>query len=208
MKTSEKILQSALKLFNRNGFSKVTLRQIAKDLNISQGNLSYHFVKKEDIIVSLYDRFSVEIESLVQQRLNQQELNLQEFSEFMSNVMGLFLKYRFIFLDFARLMQDFPDIKKRYIELVEMRVNQFSSQLHDLSAKGILKPEAFPGQFRNLYKKIQILTDFWISYKSLGGKFNTAEIQSSYLQVVQETIFPYLSESYQKEWLKQLKFLL
>ncbi|MEQ8928045.1 MAG: TetR/AcrR family transcriptional regulator [Fulvivirga sp.] len=203
-KTSDKILISALNLFNEFGFGSVTLRQIAGDLNISQGNLNYHFLKKEDIVTSLYDKFSDEIEGLVQERLKENTLNLQEIGVFLNEVMELFLKYRFIFLDFARLMQEYPKIKARYVVLVEVRVEQFSAQLKELSERGILRPEAFPGQFRNLYKKIQILTDFWISYKSLEGKFDAADIQKSYLQMIQETIFPHMSDEYQKEWISTL----
>ena len=54
MKTRDKILQTALNLFNQHGVPNVTLRRIAAEMFISQGNLNYHFKHREDIIEALY----------------------------------------------------------------------------------------------------------------------------------------------------------
>ncbi|MGJ1381958.1 TetR/AcrR family transcriptional regulator [Sphingobacterium siyangense] len=50
MNTKEKIIVGALKLYNRDGIRTVTTRQIAQELNISAGNLHYHFKHTEDIM--------------------------------------------------------------------------------------------------------------------------------------------------------------
>ncbi|HED09125.1 MAG TPA: TetR/AcrR family transcriptional regulator, partial [Caldithrix abyssi] len=52
--TREKILHTALTLFNRQGLPRVTLRAIAKEMGISQGNLNYHYKKRDEIIEALY----------------------------------------------------------------------------------------------------------------------------------------------------------
>ena len=87
---------------------------------------------------------------------------------------------------------------------MQQRINQFSSLLQVLAAKGILKPEAFPGQFRNFYRRMQLLTDFWISYNVIEGSGDDVDIQDSFLRMMQEALFPYLSEPYQQAWAAQL----
>ena len=52
--TKDRILDTSLELFNSLGLSKVTLRTIANKMGISQGNLNYHFKKREEIIETLY----------------------------------------------------------------------------------------------------------------------------------------------------------
>jgi len=203
-KTPEKILDVALELFNRHGLNLVTLRQIAGSLRISQGNLNYHFARKEDIIRALYERFAREMEQRIEAGLQNDELDLEQLNNFLRNTIALFLRYRFIFLDFARLMQEHPQIKVHYVQLVQRRTDQFSALLHVLAEKGILKPEAFPGQFRHLYRRIQVLTDFWIAYNVIEGYMDCADIQDSFLRMIQETLFPYLSESYQGAWTAEL----
>jgi AcrR family transcriptional regulator len=65
--TKSKILATALKLFNELGLAKVTLRNIAKKMGISQGNLCYHFKKREDILEALYHQLVTLMDEVVHQ---------------------------------------------------------------------------------------------------------------------------------------------
>lgn len=49
----EEILNIAQDLFNKYGYEKVTMREIAEALAISPGNLTYYFPKKIDILTAL-----------------------------------------------------------------------------------------------------------------------------------------------------------
>lgn len=56
MEIKEKILQTSERLFRERGYAKVTMRDIAGALDISVGNLTYHFHKKQDIANTLLIR--------------------------------------------------------------------------------------------------------------------------------------------------------
>ena len=58
MKTRDKIIQASIVLFNEQGERNVTTNHIAAHLNISPGNLYYHFRNKEDIILSIYEEYA------------------------------------------------------------------------------------------------------------------------------------------------------
>ena len=49
-KTKQKIILSALQLFNENGIANVRLQHIADEAFISIGNLAYHYKNKEAIV--------------------------------------------------------------------------------------------------------------------------------------------------------------
>ena len=53
MKTAQKILLTALTLFNEHGENTVTSVDIALELDISPGNLYYHFKGKDSLVSAL-----------------------------------------------------------------------------------------------------------------------------------------------------------
>jgi AcrR family transcriptional regulator len=50
MKTRDKILNSAWKLFAKNGFETVSIRDITQDANVNLASVNYHFGSKDGLI--------------------------------------------------------------------------------------------------------------------------------------------------------------
>src|SRR5690242_19244169 len=56
MSTKDRILETALELFNQQGTSAVSTNHIAEALHMSPGNLYYHYRNKDEIIRALFER--------------------------------------------------------------------------------------------------------------------------------------------------------
>lgn len=56
MRTREKILQTSIELFNRQGVVAVTTNHISRALDISPGNLYFHFRNKEEIVRRIFQQ--------------------------------------------------------------------------------------------------------------------------------------------------------
>lgn len=64
--TKERILNTSLTLFNREGERNVTTNHIAEALGISPGNLYYHFRNKGTIVAALFERYSQHLLTLLE----------------------------------------------------------------------------------------------------------------------------------------------
>ena len=60
-RTRERILESALALFARQGFAGATMRDIAAEAGCSLGLAYRYFARKEDMVLALYDRLAREL---------------------------------------------------------------------------------------------------------------------------------------------------
>ncbi|MEH6406190.1 MAG: TetR/AcrR family transcriptional regulator [Leeuwenhoekiella sp.] len=56
-----KILNSAIELFVRNGFDRVSTAEISRNASVATGTMFYHFKTKEDIIITAYKRIKKSI---------------------------------------------------------------------------------------------------------------------------------------------------
>lgn len=64
MTKKEKIIYTALKLFNESGSNSVTTNHIADKMGISPGNLYYHFANKKEIIRKILEIMTIEYDEI------------------------------------------------------------------------------------------------------------------------------------------------
>ena len=198
-KTREIILDTSLELFNSLGLSKVTLRTIANKMEISQGNLNYHFKKREDIIETLYFQLVQNIDSSMSS-MKEPKNPFQLLVSISETIMFNFHEYRFFLLDFTQIMRENKKIKKHYSELTIQREEQFSMLFNLLIKEGLMRKEILPNEYKNLYKRFQILGDFWISDAEILNSNITKKTILTYSVILTQAIFPYLTLKGQKEY--------
>lgn len=113
MKTRDRIIQASLELFNEQGERNVTTNHIAAHLEISPGNLYYHFKNKQQIIFDIY----LEYESKVDENLQLPQgraLTVNDKLEYLQKIFQGLWDYRFLHRDLQHLLQNDPDLHKRY----------------------------------------------------------------------------------------------
>lgn len=210
MSTKEKILDKALELFNQKGVETVTTRQIALALDMSQGNLCYHFPKKEAIIRALYEQliqkfndlylaFSSPMSTSVEENPSLQ-LNISTFLKMIQVTNQYFVDYKFLMLNFVQIMRWYPTIRTHYQALTKQRNEQTMRLFHGFQAAGLLKMEAYTGQYQQIIEQFMIINNFWLSHAEILYQKKEAEKIDHFNQLVAAFIFPYLTTNGQKEY--------
>lgn len=109
MKTRERILIATLQLFNERGEPNVSTLEIANELNISPGNLYYHFHGKEPLTLALFEQFQTTLAPLLTPP-DDAELDAQDYWLFLHLIAEGMSAYRFLFQDLSNLSGRLPKL--------------------------------------------------------------------------------------------------
>ena len=96
MKLKERILNKAVELFNEKGISSTSPNQIAAALNISSGNLTYHFKTKAVLVKEVYEKMDEDSQDFIKL---EGYLTLDDFRKIMSTFRDFMQKHNFFFQD-------------------------------------------------------------------------------------------------------------
>ena len=101
-RTAERILATSLALFNRFGEPNVSTTMLSADLNISPGNLYYHYPSKDELINSLFDLYAQAMGELLAAGDEVQDVEDAWF--FLHSLFELIWDYRFLYRDLGHLL--------------------------------------------------------------------------------------------------------
>ena len=186
-------------LFNEKGVQSATLRQIAMALEMSQGNLNYHFKTKEDIVEALY----FELVERVDEEMKTMTATYSMLSMLYTSAqksMLIFYEYRFLLRDIYLIFREHEKIKNHYLGLQEFRKKQFLGLFESMIVQGVLRKEEFDAEYERLYERMNIIGDNWINAAGLF-KGSDEEAVSYYHQLLFEVIYPYLTDKGKGEFL-------
>lgn len=199
MRTRDKILQTALELFNRYGVPNVTLRRIAAALQISQGNLNYYFKKREDIIEALYYQL-LEVFEEEKAKLDTQRMDMQFVFDSTRAGMEALFRYRFLMIDFNQNMRENPKLHAHFIQLEEIRKVTYLKAFELAIAGVIMRQPAFPGEYEGLNERIRVFSDFWIASAEVYREPQETTV-AKYHNLLIETFFAYFTPPAQQDFI-------
>ena len=135
MKTRDRILECALLLFNQQGEPNVSTLEIANELEISPGNLYYHFHGKEPLVMELFERFQNELAPLLDPPADAR-LDAEDYWLFLHLIVERLSHYRFLFQDLSNLASRLPKLARGIRNLLNSIKRTLASLLARLKAEG------------------------------------------------------------------------
>lgn len=200
-KTKQSILDTARQLFNKSGYSRVTIRMIAQELNMSSGNLNYHFKKREDILEALYFEMVEMFDKRVED-LGKQEISLEHMHKEITVSMERMLDYRFFWSDLYYLLQSSASIRNHFQKVREDRMQGYRYVFSILKTQNILRKDGMPLEESFLIQRMIDYSNTWIYISFLYSHKMTENelIQQSCFQLM-SMMDMYYTESGKKQFI-------
>jgi len=149
--TRQDILACARRLFEQQGYNGVSMRDMAKELGISVGNLTYHFKKKENLLEAiLLDRDRTGNPPPAPQ-------TLEDLTAYFRHMLEVQQTYAFYFDSYHQLAQTSPLLASIQQEMLGKVTEDLTACFQALTAQGTLAPEAWPGQHRTAIHTLTLL---------------------------------------------------
>ena len=180
--TRQRILDTALRMFNEQGEPNVTTNHIADELEISPGNLYYHFRNKDDIIEQLFARYEERMDTALvapEGRLR----DLEDIWLQLHLVFECIWEYRFLYRDLVDILSRNRRLRLRFARILKRAADGASSGMKGLVQAGVMRASA--AEVEATATNILVIATFWMNYASVrGDKDEDEAIRSGIVQVM------------------------
>ena len=159
--TAERIVASALGLFNRFGEPNVAATMVAADLGISPGNLYYHYPGKEDIVNHLFGQFQDDMQALLPAAQDVKDLEDAWF--FLHSLFELVWRYRFLYRDLNDLLSKYRQLEQQVKQVLANKHASFLTLLKCMTDQGLLTQNATERD--SSATQMLVMLTWWLSYE-------------------------------------------
>jgi len=202
-RTPHRITQAALQLFNSFGEPNVTTNRIADELEISPGNLHYHFRTKQSLIDELFGRYEQRMLDLLGGD-GFENADVEDAWLFLHLVFENIAAYRFIYRDLNELCARSRDLRARIRAILKLSMRTASDLLAGMERSGQLDAQKLERE--SVVRNIVLISSYWIAFDQvmepdLEPRADRAAIQvmslvSPYLQGPAREQFEHLANAY------------
>ena len=190
--TRQRILDASLAMFNAQGEPNVTTNHIADELEISPGNLYYHFRNKDDIIEHLFSRYEERIDAALtapEGRLP----GLEDIWLQLHLVFECIWDYRFLYRDLANILSRNRRLRIRFARILRRADEQAHDVMRGLLQNGVMRASA--DELDAAATNVLVIATFWLNYASArGDKDEQASIRAGIVQVMM-LLAPFLRDA-------------
>jgi AcrR family transcriptional regulator len=195
-RTAERILEVTLTLFNRFGEPNVSTTLISAELNISPGNLYYHYPAKDELINALFDRFERALNELL--NASDSVRNVEDAWFLMHSLFELIWDYRFLYRDLNDLLSKNRRLETHFQAVLKNKTRAVKTLLDGMSRVGTLYIDA--REVDTTATSMVVVLTYWLSFEYVRDPRHALEPENAQLalmrgaQHVLNLLAPYLEQ--------------
>lgn len=189
-RTRARVLAESLRLFNEHGEAHVTTGTIAAALDMSPGNLYYHFRNKDEIVERLFARFEERIGVEPGPAASGPEA-IEDLWLYLHLMLEGIWEYRFLYRNLDDLVARNRRLRERFNRIIERKEAAVTALCEGLVAARVMR--ARPGEIRALARNVLVVATYWLNFQALRGRRDThaEDIGEGAFQVM-ALVAPYL----------------
>lgn len=192
------ILEAAKALFNEKGYHNVTIRMIALKMNMSSGNLNYHYKKREDIFEALYFEMVSEFDERINE-LGNIEVSIEQVKIDLERSMKRMLDYTFFWTDLYNLLLVTTKVQEHFQEVYKKRIDGCFLLFKKLKEKDLMKDASFETEYVFLAERMINYGNTWLYSNSLYGSELKVSNMEHHVNMFLSMLFPFLTSKGKKE---------
>lgn len=189
--TKSRILDAALSLFNEQGTANVTTNHIAAGLNMSPGNLYYHYRNKAEIVRALFARITGEWDAnyAVPPSTRPSIAMMETMVARNFKIQG---RFRFFFRDLTLLLNADPELAAAYEANRAAGIGNTKFLINLFIDAGVISPIGDDEALDDLTQLLWLVGDFWLVFKATGGaEFSQADMDQG-VRLFRRLLTPHL----------------
>ena len=160
-RTAERILEVTLDLFNRFGEPNVSTTLISSELDISPGNLYYHYPAKEELINALFERYRQPLVELLNAAGGVRDVEDAWF--FLHTLFELIWHHRFLYRDLNDLLSRNRRLETEFQAILKNKARAIRALLDGMGRTGAIGIDA--PQIEATATSMVVLLTYWLSYE-------------------------------------------
>ena len=174
-RTAERILEVTLALFNRFGEPNVSTTLISAELNISPGNLYYHYPAKDELVNALFTRYETALDELLQAA--DAVANVEDAWLFFHMFFELIWQYRFLYRDLNDLLSKNRRLETHFQRRLPQKVRAVRTLIDGLSRHAAVQIDAAAAG--PAAEAMVVVLTYWLSYEYVRDPRNALEPESA-----------------------------
>ena len=159
--TRARILLACRELFNERGPVDATTAQIAAAVGINEGNLYYHFKRKEQILEALFAEFEQELREVAAAGVAYSG-DPERHGDYLRGWFKLMWEWRFFYRDGSLIDRLAPLLRSRLQGVSDYGQDQVRRVLQGQQRAGLI--QATPEEIEQLIVNSWIVATYWIDY--------------------------------------------
>ena len=190
--TRQRILDASLVMFNAQGEPNVTTNHIADELEISPGNLYYHFRNKDDIIEQLFAVYEQRMDAALSSPSGRLP-GLEDVWLQLHLVFECIWDYRFLYRDLVDILTRNRRLRLRFARILKRADEQAHQVMRGLVQAGVMRASA--DEVDAAATNILVIATFWLNYAAArGDKDERTSIRDGIVQVMM-LLSPFLRDA-------------